>query len=267
MRHQSLAHFVTGLRVVRLVKIAVGGDTAHVVHGRGDRRLYASVDSGRIDCHAAPAANSDDADAFRINIVACREEIYGCHEIFGIDIRAIHVARLAARFAGEARVKSDGQESAFSHVLRVKPRGLFLDGTERPGDCDGGELAVCLEARVLGHIQIRRKFDTEMVLERDLGMFDLFALGEYLVPFGGERELVHIVVLCRFSRLCRGRCGRLLSVRRRLFLFGAAGGECAESKDCDGGRCDFLESFHLCILVVKLFFPWCKHASRAGAFS
>ena len=29
-----------------------------------------------------------------------------------------------------------------------------------------------------------------------------------------------------------------------VFLFGAAGGECAESKDCDGGRCDFLERFH-----------------------
>ena len=44
-----------------------------------------------------------------------------------------------------------------------------------------------------------------MVLESDLGMFDLVALGEYLVPFGDE---------------------------------------CAESKNCDGGRCDFLESFH-----------------------
>ncbi len=224
--HQSLAGLVAGVGVVCGIEVAVCCYAAHVVHGRGNRRLYAGVDAGSVNRHAAPAANADDADAFRVNVVAGREEIHGRHEVFGVDVRAVHVARLAARFAGETRVERNGQESAFRHLLGVKAAGLFLDGTERARDCNRGELAVHLEARVLGHEHVGGEFNAKMVLESDLGMFDLVALGENLIPFGGERKLVHIFVLCL---LCCGGCfccglrgrrgGSLCSV---VFFFGGA---------------------------------------------
>ena len=55
--------------VVLAVKIAVARDTRHIVQGRSDCRLDSRVDAGRLQCHAAPAANADDADALRIDIL------------------------------------------------------------------------------------------------------------------------------------------------------------------------------------------------------
>ena len=229
--HQSLAGLVAGVGVVCGIEVAVCGYAAHVVHGGCNRRLDAGVNAGGVDRHAAPAANADDADSFRVNVVAGREKVHGRHEVFGVDVRAVHVARLAARFAGEARVECDGQESAFRHLLGVKAAGLFLDGTERARDCNRRELAVHLEARVLGHEHVGGEFNAKVVLESDLGMFDLVALGEYLVPFGGERELVHIFFLCLLCCFCCRCGGSLCSV---VFFFGGARhqGACGSHGKC-----------------------------------
>ena len=49
-------------RTVLLVKIAIGGDTGHVIHRGSNGRFYAGVDGGGIECKAAPTANTTDAN-------------------------------------------------------------------------------------------------------------------------------------------------------------------------------------------------------------
>lgn len=56
------------------VEIAVCVYPAHVVHRGSDCGLDAGIDRGSVECHTSPSANTDDADAFGIDVIVCREE-------------------------------------------------------------------------------------------------------------------------------------------------------------------------------------------------
>ena len=59
------AGLVAGIGIVSRIEIAVGCNPAHVVHRRSHRGLDAGVYGSCIDRQAAPAADSQDADALR----------------------------------------------------------------------------------------------------------------------------------------------------------------------------------------------------------
>lgn len=59
------AGLVAGIGIVSRIEIAVGCNPAHVVHRRSHRGLDAGVYGRCIDRQAAPAADSQDADALR----------------------------------------------------------------------------------------------------------------------------------------------------------------------------------------------------------
>ena len=82
------------------VKIAVSVHTGHVVHGHSGGSFDAGVNGSSIDRHTAPAADADDADALRVNILLHGEKVYCCTEILGIDVGRGHIARGAAALAG-----------------------------------------------------------------------------------------------------------------------------------------------------------------------
>ena len=175
---------------IHLVEVAVGDDAAHVVHGGGHGGLDAGVHGRRVQRHAAPAADADDADPFRIDAVLNGQKIDGCGEILGVDVGRSHIAGFAAAFAGEGRIEGDGQKSAFGHDLGVQPAGLLLDGAEGAADGEGGKFCA---AAVLGNVHVGGESDSVAVFEEHFFMLHLLAFGEDLVPFlfklrrGGRR--------------------------------------------------------------------------------
>ena len=77
---------VTGLLAVGGIEISLGVHTGHIVHGRSHCRLDPGIQRGCIDGHAAPAADADDADAFRIGFFMKGEEVHSRHEVLGVDV-------------------------------------------------------------------------------------------------------------------------------------------------------------------------------------
>ena len=67
---QLAAQFVACVGIVGSIEIAIGIDTAHVVHGSGYGGLDAGVDGCGIDCHATPTADAENTYLFRVHIVA-----------------------------------------------------------------------------------------------------------------------------------------------------------------------------------------------------
>ena len=98
---QLFACLVTCVGVICRIEITVGGNAAHVVHRRSHRRFDACVDGCGVDSHSAPTADTQYADAFRVCIFACRQIVYGCTEVFGIDVGRSHVAGLPSALAGK----------------------------------------------------------------------------------------------------------------------------------------------------------------------
>ena len=69
------------------VKITVGVDAGHVVHGGNDRRLDAGIERRDIQRHTAPSANADDTDAVGIDPIVAGQVIDRRLKILGVDIR------------------------------------------------------------------------------------------------------------------------------------------------------------------------------------
>ena len=161
------------------VEITVPGYTGHIVHGRGHGRFDTGVDAGSLQSHAAPAADADYADAFRVHQVTAGKKIDRRLEIFHVDIRGVHRPREAAGLSGEGWIKGESQEAAFRHFLCIQPGGLFLAGAERSADGDGGKFPL----GTLRDIHVRGKRDAEMVGEGHFAVVDVFTLREYFIPF------------------------------------------------------------------------------------
>ena len=176
---ERLFHFVSSIRAVCFIEVTFCIDTCHIVHGGRHGRLDARVHRRRIDRHAAPAADTDDADAFRVNVFSVRQIVNGSGKIFGIDIRGSHIAYAAAALPSERRIKSHRQKTAFRHFLCVQTGTLLLDSTKRTGDSNGRQFAFCTGRLV----EVRCQRDTVAVHKRHLFVFDFVALRKYLIPF------------------------------------------------------------------------------------
>ena len=50
-------------------EVALAVHLRHVVHGRSDSSFYAGVEGGSVDSHTAKAADADNADTLRINVI------------------------------------------------------------------------------------------------------------------------------------------------------------------------------------------------------
>ena len=174
-------HFVARVRVHR-VEVALSGHAAHVVHGRGNRRLDARVEHRGAKRQTAPAADPADADFVRIHVVAKRQIVDGGGKVLGVDVGRRDVARNAAAFARKGRIKGDGDETADRELLGVEARSLFLHGAEGSRDGDRGELP----REVLRTVKVSGKFNAEAVRKADLFVRDAVVKRKGLVPFGDE---------------------------------------------------------------------------------
>ena len=179
-------------RAVLLVEVAVRRHPRHVVHRRGDRRLDACVDRRRVDGEAAPSADAEDADLVGVNVVARDKIIHRRLKVLRVDVGRSHVARFAARFAGEGRIERDCQETAFGERLRVEAARLLLNRAERTGNRDCRKLS----APRLRLVHVRSERDAETVRESRLGVFNLLGLRERLVPILNEFETICVCCDC-----------------------------------------------------------------------
>ena len=161
------------------VKVAVGSHTSHVVHGHSSGSFDAGVNGCGVDCHTAPAADTDDTDALRVNILLHGEEVHRCAEILGVDVRRSDIAGHTAALAGVGRVEGNCQEAKLRHFLRVQAGGLLLYRAKRTADSNSGQLAL----RALRRVQIRRQCDAVAVVKGHLFVVYLVAFREHLIPF------------------------------------------------------------------------------------
>ena len=199
---QLLAQRVAGLGI-HGVKIAVGRDAAHVVHGDGHGGLDAGIHGGGVQAHAAKTADADDADALRIHRVQRGEEVHRGAEVFGIDVRRGHMTRLAAALARIGGVEGQRQEAAFGHGLGIEPGRLFLHRAKGAAHGQGRQLA----PGIPGHVQIARQDSAITGAEGHLAVFHFVAPGKDLVPFLYQ---FHSLTILGRSRARGGlvRCGR-----------------------------------------------------------
>ena len=138
----GLPGLMAGLLAVRLVKVALGGDAAHVVHGGDHGGLDAGVDGRRVQGQTAPAADAQDADALRVHVVLDGEEVHRRLEVLGVDVRGGGVPGLAAALAREGGVEGDGEEAPLRQRLGVEAGALLLYRPKGPADGHGGQLAL-----------------------------------------------------------------------------------------------------------------------------
>ena len=201
LRIECLTQGITGVRIVVGVKVAVGGHTGHVVHRGRDGGLDARVDGGGVERHAAPAADAEDADALRVDIIAHGQEVDRGGKVLGVDVGRGDIARRAAALAGVRRVKGDGQKSARGELLRVQAGALLLHRAERAAHGHGGALS----GGVFRLVEIGRELDAEAVVKRDLAVVNGGVLWERLVPFLGEGQGAVHGYIPPVSVLCDGR--------------------------------------------------------------
>ena len=83
---------MAGLLVVKRIEISFGGRYGSGHTWWRPRWLDPGVDGRRVQGQAAPATDTQDADALRVYAVLNREEIHRCLEVLGVDVRGGHVA-------------------------------------------------------------------------------------------------------------------------------------------------------------------------------
>ena len=183
---QSRAGLVAGGGVVGRIEVAVACDPGHVVHGRGQGRLDPRVGRSRVQGDPAPAADTDDADALGVDVLARAEVVDGGHDVLGVDVRRGGVAGQARGLAGEGRVEGDREEAALGHGLGAHPGGLLLDGAEGPGHREGGEGT----GLARGTVEVGGQGEAVAGGEGDLLVVDGVGEREGLVPLGGQGEVL-----------------------------------------------------------------------------
>ena len=182
----GLACLVASLLVVGRVEVTVGADAAHVVHCHNHSAFDARVECGCVESQSSPTADAQDSYSLGVGLLKGREEIYGGHEIFGVDIGRSHAARMTAALAGERRVESQCYEATLGQSLRVKPRALLLNGSERAADGNGRQLGCGL----LGGVEVAGKRYAISVNERHFAVIHFVALGKRLIPLLRELKIL-----------------------------------------------------------------------------
>ena len=180
--------------IVFAVKITVARYARHIVHGRSNCRFDSCVNTGSLQCHAAPAANAYNSDALRIDVVLNRQKINSRLKILYVDIRRMHCSGKTAGFSRKRRVEGNGEKSTFRHRLGIQTGGLFFTGSERSADGNRRQFSL----RFLGNVHIGRKRNAKVIDEGHLPMAYLVAFGKYLVPLGCQFQF-----FCFHHDLCR----------------------------------------------------------------
>ena len=104
---QRLAFGVACITAVFGVKITVGVHARHIIHGTGYGSFNAGIQRGGVQCHAAPAANANNAYFIGVNHFICRKVVYCCLKVLGVNIGRSHIAGLPAAFTGKGRVEGN----------------------------------------------------------------------------------------------------------------------------------------------------------------
>lgn len=74
-----------GFDGVTFIKIAVAVKARHIIHRGGNGCFNAGISSGCIQAQTAEAADTDDADSFRVDFIAGAHVVNGCQETLGLD--------------------------------------------------------------------------------------------------------------------------------------------------------------------------------------
>ena len=180
----SLPSLMTGLLAVRLVKVAFGGNAAHVVHGGDHGGLDPGVDGRRVQGHTTPSADTQDTDAPWVHVILNGEEINRRLKILGIDVRGSSVPGIPTALAGKGGVEGDGQEAPLSQRLGIQAGALLLHRPKGSADGHGGQPALGALRRVL----VRRQSDAISVDKGDLFVVHTVTLGKGFVPLLGHTE-------------------------------------------------------------------------------
>ena len=87
-------------------------------------------------------------------------------------------------------------------MLGIQAAALLLHGAERAAHSNGWQFAL----GILGDIKVSRQSNTKKIGKGDLAVIDEFRLGEGFVPFLGEIQGVHILVLVAAEQhhCCKG---------------------------------------------------------------
>ena len=161
------------------VEITVCVYPAHVVHRGSDCGLDAGVDRGSVERHTSPSANTDDTDAFGIDIIAGREVIHSCAKVLGVNIGRGYIAGCSTTLSGVGGIEGDGQETEFGHCLCVEACRLFFHSSEWAGYRDSRHFPIY----ILWSVHIGGKRDAIAVAKRYLTVIHFIALRENLIPF------------------------------------------------------------------------------------
>ena len=126
------------------IKVAVGVDTRHIIHGNSNGCLDSGIECRSIDGQTAPAADTENPDSIRIDIFLHGKEIDRCLKIFRVDIRRCHISGHSAAFSRKRRIKCYRQKTALCKCLCIQSAALLLYCTERAAYCDCRKLIVCI---------------------------------------------------------------------------------------------------------------------------
>ncbi len=194
------AQCVTSFRAVSTVKVTVGINTAHVIHGRGYGRFYARIGCCRADSDTSPSAYADNTYGIRVYSRICDKKIDCGAEIFSVDVRRCHISGLSAALAGKGGVKCKRVEPALCHLLSIQTGTLFLNRPKRATHSDSRKLTGCS----LGNVNIGGKGDSIPVGKCHLHVFDFVAFREHLVPFSCQSKFFNVnrvVVVVHFGNI------------------------------------------------------------------
>ena len=136
LRVQRHLLLVSGLLAVFRVKIAVRVDAGHVVHCGCDCRLDSRVKGSRVERHAAPSADTADADALWVDTVLHRQEIDGHLEVFRVDVGGGHVPGLDKGLLDFAVLCGLPNGRKYEHLLF--PEADYFGLVMREDDCLAG---------------------------------------------------------------------------------------------------------------------------------
>ena len=90
---------------------------------------------------SAPATDTNDTDALKIDIFTQSEVIDCCTVIFGVDVGRRYIAGLSSALAAEGGVESKREEPAPGHRLSIKSRTLLLHCAVRAAYGNGWQFA------------------------------------------------------------------------------------------------------------------------------
>ena len=161
---EGLFHLVPGVGAVGGIKVALGVDPAHVIHGGGDRGFDAGVHGGGVEGHAAKAADTQNADLLPVHKVPGGQKVHGGGEVLGVDVGGGHVAHRPAALSDKGGVKGQSGKATAGQLFGVQPGALLFYRSEGAGHRHSGQLTRC----ILGQVQVSCQLNAVAVVELHL---------------------------------------------------------------------------------------------------